>query len=256
MASWAVKRKILYVSIFFAVFFIIAAVIFSSTFFKPATCRDNKQNQGETGIDCGGPCQLLCKTETREPIVRWQRFFRASPGVYSAVAYVENPNPHSVAYAVPYSFRIYDAKNVLITERKGTTSIAPTGITPVFEGGITTGERLPSYVSFEFVGRPVWLSRSTQAPNITVSNQKLNLNTATPTFEAVISNPTLLAIPKFDVVAVFFNANGTAFAASKTVVDRLEGGQKAPVTFSWREPFTEQAVKIDVIPRLFPDQHY
>ena len=35
----------------------------SSSFYTPATCNDSIQNQGEAGIDCGGPCDL-CSTAT------------------------------------------------------------------------------------------------------------------------------------------------------------------------------------------------
>ena len=136
MALWATKRKVTYLSIALSVLVILAAVPISLSLYRPPTCLDGRQNQGEDGVDCGGPCQLLCKSKTLEPIVLWQRFFKVSPGVYNAVAYVQNPNVNSAAYNVPYVFRLYDARNLIIYERKGITAIAPRVTTPVFESGI------------------------------------------------------------------------------------------------------------------------
>ena len=39
--------------------------------YKAPTCFDGKQNQGEGGIDCGGPCVKLCPSAFLPPEVIW-----------------------------------------------------------------------------------------------------------------------------------------------------------------------------------------
>lgn len=255
--SWATKKKITYLSIVFSAVIIFFAIILFPTLYRPPSCFDNKQNQGEGGVDCGGPCQLLCKSQTAKPLVLWQRFFKVSDGVYSAVAYVQNSNLNSAAYNVPYVFRLYDAQNSLILERKGATSIAPTAVTPIFEGALVTGTRIPAKVSFSFTADPDWFVWTTRAPKINVSERTdPTPDEKAPSLTARLTNTTFKPIPRFDVVTVLFNANGTAFAASKTVVDGLPEEGTVPIAFSWREPFADTVVKIDIIPKLFPGIHY
>jgi len=47
---------------------ILALVFMGKNIFKPKpTCSDNKQNQNEDAVDCGGPC-LACDLKDLEPL--------------------------------------------------------------------------------------------------------------------------------------------------------------------------------------------
>ena len=71
------------------------AVIVFFYYYQPATCRDGKQNQEEDGVDCGGPCSLICDAQSATPIVSWVRFFKIQDGFYNVASFVENPNAKS-----------------------------------------------------------------------------------------------------------------------------------------------------------------
>ena len=63
-------------------------------FHAAPTCMDGKQNQDETGIDCGGICAMACmETVIGEPIViREVMVLPVENGVYDVVARIYNPN--------------------------------------------------------------------------------------------------------------------------------------------------------------------
>ena len=258
MASWAAKRKTLYFLLFFAaMLFLIAVPSFLIIYEKPS-CFDSKQNQGEGGIDCGGPCAKLCRVSALAPSVLWTRALQVSPGVYNVVALVENPNLDLMAKDVSYLFRVYDSNNLLIYERKGTISVPPGGILPVFEGAISTAKRVANRATFEFTEEPFWRPFSGKRPDVRVSDINL-LNKdgeAPPRLSAVIDNRSNRSIPSFNVVAILTGVSGNAIAASRTIIDEVQAESKTPVTFTWREPFAEEVAKTEIILELFPTIHY
>src|SRR4051812_16297533 len=118
MSLWATQRKLTYISILIAFLLIVIALPSYYFIYQPPSCSDGKQNQSEQGVDCGGPCTVLCPALALDPVVYWARFFPSTPGNYSVASYIENPNLGSYALNVPYTFRGYDSEGVQILERK------------------------------------------------------------------------------------------------------------------------------------------
>ena len=92
--------------------------VFLLIFYDKPTCFDGKQNQDESGVDCGGVCEKVCSFQAVKPNIIWSRSFKVSEGIYNAIAYIENPNIRAEAFAVPYVFKIFDERNILISEKK------------------------------------------------------------------------------------------------------------------------------------------
>ena len=67
------------------------------------------------------------------------------------LAYVENPNPTAEVVNTRYSFKLYNAENVLIGEKTGVVTIGPKSVRPIIETGIETFKQVPTRVSFEFL---------------------------------------------------------------------------------------------------------
>src|SRR5947209_735804 len=108
--SWSKQQQIAYFLIVFVTFVLITGY-FYYYFLKPVpSCFDNKQNQGELGVDCGGTCAALCKSQTSNLLVLWSRSLQVRPGLYDAVAYVENPNSAAGLGQIGYTFTLYDAQ--------------------------------------------------------------------------------------------------------------------------------------------------
>jgi len=252
MFSWAHKRQLIYglaVLIFLAL--VIGTPVYLTFFNAAPTCSDGKQNQGETGVDCGGPCARACMQDViADPIVLWSRPFTVTKGLTNLVAYVQNPNVNYTAEPVEYLFRVYDKENVLLGTRIGRTAIPSTKIFPVFEQAFDAGEKTPVKAFFEFTEPLLWVKSASQKPELEVIDQNLQLASSSPTLSATLVNKTVDTYRRVEVVAIVYDVDGNAMAASKTVVDIIHGNEQAPLIFTWPNPFPGETSKIEILPKI------
>lgn len=251
--SWSTRRRIMYivgVLLFFGI--VLGGPVAYKLLTIAPTCSDGIQNQGETSIDHGGPCPLLDASALSPTAVLWARSFKVRTGSYNSVAYIENPNQSAGVARVQYRFRLYDADNVLVTDREGITYVMPGGITPVFEGGVDTGSRDVARTYFEFLTQPVWQQMNDATRPLQVGEKKLESADSSPRLTASVVNSSVA--PLFDVTftAVAFDTAGNAFAASATHVSRLGAGESTQLVFTWPTPFSTAAARIDIIPLVVP----
>ena len=219
------------------------------------TCDDGVQNQNEKGIDCGGVCSRLCRSDIADPIVLWQRAFQVQPGFYSVVAYIQNPNTITEVHDISYKFQLRDDKNAVIAERTGHTFIPANQTFAIFESSLRTGGKIADRTTFEFTAQPVWtqLPEGQKAPNVSVSQTDFYQSaTATPQLTAVVTNNDTSAINRVEVVTILSDALGTAIGASRTYIDNLSAGGSYPITFTWPHQFTVPVVGKEMIVRVYP----
>lgn len=250
MLSWAAKRKTLYSLAFVATLLLFVAAPTTYILYRPPTCTDGKQNQAEQGVDCGGPCVNLCQEKELEPIVLWQRSFEVGPGAYNVIAYVQNPNVDSAAIQVPYLFRLYNSDQVLIGERTGKINLPPNKSFPVFEANVPSGKQVPTRVSFEFRAKPYWVRQKSVFPDVRINNVVLSREDANPLLNAEIENRELSTYDRVPVVAILYDTAGNAVAASRTILDSIEGQSTQSVVFTWPKPFGVGISEKEIVPIL------
>lgn len=204
--------------------------IYTVFFTTTPHCFDGKFNGNERGVDCGGSCALVCWSDSRSPVVLWSRAFQVAPNTYTAAAYVQNPNPGAAAYDVAYSFQLFDDKNALVVERIGTIDIPPVQTVPFIDPNINVGNRTVARAIFAFSQEPVW-QRVGNLPVLRVGNQYLAPDGAI--LSATISNDSITNADKVTVAAVLFDREGTARAASRSVLSRVPRKGSQNVTFTW-----------------------
>jgi hypothetical protein len=250
MSVWATQRKLTYISI--AAVFLLIAVVWPSYHFlyKPPTCTDGKQDGGEQGVDCGGPCQLLCPALALAPIVHWDQIFPVAPGIYNAVAYIENPNLGSYAENVAYVFDIYDAQGALIATRTGTANIWANTKFAIFEPNIETGTSTAGSVTFQFTGKLTWVKDNLIFPQISIPQSSIVLSRAdtTPHLDATVVNSTSVPVQNLPFISILYDAAGNAIAVSRTIVPYLANGASQGIYFVWTQPFSEPVVQTEIIP--------
>jgi len=124
--NWRLRKQIIYgiiiYLIFFSIFFLIYKKIRGPVI---ATCFDNKKNQGEEGIDCGGPCPP-CELKYAQPLKVYSTKYLVYPNSIDILGILENPNENLALKKVKYYFEIYDKNNFL----KATTTIRETTLDP------------------------------------------------------------------------------------------------------------------------------
>lgn len=250
--SWASARRWEYVSGIALVIFVVVGIPLLVVLLKEnPTCYDNKQNQNEVGVDCGGACEKirLCESQTYGLSILWSRSFKVTEGLYNSVAYIENPNFDSAVNEISYTFSLYDEKNVVVAERRGTTFISTNAITPIFEAGIETGNRTPVRTFFEFTEKPSWF-RAKNIEGLSVKSPALREGGIRPKIDATLLNESIDEIENIEVIATIFDSSNNAFASSRAIVDSLPARSDTMITFTWPHPFPKNVARIDVVPRI------
>jgi len=215
-------------------------VLFFFFVYEEPTCFDGKQNGTELGADCGGGCQKLCSFQVSSPSVRWSRSFEVTPSNYSAVAYVENPNPSAAVEEVSYHFELFDEEGLLIAERIGTTLLLPNRVTPIFESNINTGNRIPQRTFFEFLEEPVWIVAEDRSNELAVRDRLLSRPKTAPRLDATLENTAVNDFRDIEIVAVIFGSDGNAVAASKTFLELLSSFSSERLVFTWPLPLPKR----------------
>lgn len=243
--SWATTRQLLFVLGVLVVLAVLGVVTYVSFFYTPASCSDQKQNQNETGVDCGGACARLCVAPALSTL--WPpRAVKVAPGVYHVVTLVKNPDT-TASGKFPYSVSLYDTENVLVAVRDGTFSIGPGEVAPLFEANIITGERIPSR-AFVDIERGEFYTASRETPAVRVDGFQVDSGQARVT--ATIENTSLSPFKRVTVTALLYDENDTLMQASQTVLEDLRGGERRVASFTWQEPFSVEPSRVDIIPRV------
>lgn len=254
--SWNSKRQSKY---FFSVLFfllIIGFLLLKPIVFKEPTCFDGKKNGDETGIDCGGNCQLFCKEEAKPLSVKWAKAFKVIDGRYNVAAYIVNQNTEASINKIPYVFKLYDSNNRFIVERFGETYIPSGKSSVVFESGLMTGgNREPAFVFFEFLSQPVWyrVPSFTKDVSLVVFEDPVFMDQdSVPKMTVNIVNKSFYTVKDVDVYAVLYDESGNVSAVSKTVLSELGRNSTVPASFSWFLPIKDAIVRKEIVINFNP----
>lgn len=246
--SFASQRRSTYLFGFIVLLIACVGVPAFLYFYNPPTCTDGVQNGTEEGIDCGGTCPVVCSFKAVDPIIHWSRVFQVIPGLYTVVAFVENPNLAYETDNLPYTFKLRDAAGVLVYEQKGSLYLPSRYEMPIFATGLRTGERVPTRVDFEFLDAPVWTEAEAEwKSGVEVVERRLINEDTLPRLTAVIRNTTLFDITNMPFVAMLYDSDENAVHASRTVVDRIPASGEVEIVFTWPEPFTRSVAQIDIV---------
>lgn len=248
--SWAARRRLLILFIVGAVIIAFLTVVVIATFTKAPSCSDNLQNQGEDGIDCGGPCAYLCSVLQQPPTVLFTQAIGNGVGRTDVVASVENKNATAAARNVPYRVTLYGKGQILIQTVTGTVDLPPGATVPIFVPGITSGNQdvLNAFLTID-PSSPNWFVM-TRDPRIlpTISNIRLGGTAGTPRIEATFSNQDFSKLANVRAIVLVHNPQGSVIAVSSTIVPAIAAQGQAIATFTWNHAFSDVPASIAVVP--------
>lgn len=253
--TWSERRKLAYGGgLFIVVASILGIILFQLTKVTP-TCFDNKKNGDELGVDCGGGCLQYCVNELAQPKVRWVRSFEISPGIVHVVAYIEHSYPRAAARKANYQFKLYDSKNSLITERKGTTMIGAMGRSAIVETLVQTGNSNVAVPRFSFTDPVSWEKIDPAFSQVSIKTDRTFLEQfeGGTRLTATLENKSRFSFADMEVVAILYDTRDNAVTASKTVVSNLSALGTSVVYFTWPQKIDPKTIRyIEVIPRVNP----
>jgi hypothetical protein len=194
-----------------------------SSFFKPApTCFDNTQNQGETGVDCGGPC-VPCELKSLKPIQvdqGWPKWFKTTTSTSGIVAEIYNPNPDWGASNFSYRLDIKDQFGSIIKSVTGASFIYGGELKYLVEPRIDLGAGKISSVDLT-ISNPQWVSiNDFSRPDVEI--QDVNTGKTDMLYvSGKVVNRAESDFSNFSVYSLVYNKDGQFLAASKTIVDTV-----------------------------------
>ena len=257
MNEWSRSRQRLILLIVMAVVVLLIGAPIFLIFYRAPTCFDSKLNGDETGIDCGGSCQLLCTAESLPLIVKGDpRVLTIASSTYEVIALIQNPNTQGEIDRAQYIMRLYGAQSLTPIKVLEGETFVPKGTTfALFVPPFTIEDgSVPMRATLEWKRETlVWQKNTAPVPELLVKNNILSRQDTTPRLTALVKNLSLEAVSNIDLVALISDAEGNVFAASKTIVDRLQAGEETQIIFTWPRPFVAEAVGIDVYIRILPE---
>ncbi len=248
MNNWGTKRRNFIVTVVLTAVIIFIGISGYTFLYQEPTCFDGIQNRDESGVDCGGSCKLICPDQSIDPLVKWNRFFEVAPGVYNAVAYLENQNTDAGTERLEYKFTLYDDIGVILNERTGYTKIWPREVTPIFEGALVTDQVRATRMTFELTNLDtlVWEVVNPKDSIINIINQKITNIESSPRISATVKNTSYSDVPDLKLVALLYNSEGNAVGASSTFIEYLKENQETNILFSWPQGFNGEVARFEI----------
>lgn len=237
MALWATKRRFIYGGSFLFFLLVISGLIFWQIIYEAPTCTDGLWNGEEKGIDCGGSCKNLCTVDTLTPVTLWAKTFNITSDVYTAVAYVQNPNITSKNPKANYKFTVYDASNNEILVKEGEAVVPKNKKFAIFETGLVFKNRIPKRTEFEFTKFSTWEKDLEKDPEVSLKYSTLISATTSPRITGTISNLSSQTISEIELNVFVLDGKENVVAASRSFVDNLLKGSTQDFVFTWPKPF-------------------
>jgi hypothetical protein len=233
---WGIKRQLSAFAVFATVVLVIVAGIVY--FFRPEpTCFDDKQNQGEDRVDCGGPCSP-CAQDVKDLAVLWSRVLIVKEGVADAAALIENQNQFLGSKKLVYAIKLYDEDNILVAVRENTTFVDAGGRFLIFEPNIITQERAPNKALIEI--RDIdWEVIEPAVLGIDVLRRRMLLTEQPPRLEIDIKNQADETHRNIEATVVLFGARDEVKGFSRTVIDKLDINAERTLLFTWPQVIDE-----------------
>lgn len=245
--SWGTRRRNTVVFLVIVFLLIPLAVGLFLAFYNPPSCFDGKQNGKESGVDCGGNCELICTSETLPPVVVWQRFFEVENNVYNLLAYVENPNPSAGVKELGYKFTLYNRDNVPIAEKTGFFRLRPKSVVPIIENGINTKNQSPERVTFEILDDYLF-EKEQPRPNVLIIKNENYRSGPTPRVTATIDSISLNPIEDISVIVLLYDVFDNVVGSSSTYIEKIDGEGSESIVFTWPNRFREDVTRLEIIP--------
>ena len=185
------------------------SVLFFAVWLKASapTCFDNKKNQKEQGVDCGGVCAKECPGEIKDLAVLWSKPLKVAESNYDAVALVENRNLFLSAKSARYQFKFYDDRNILIASREGEIFINPGAEVRYFENNIDVGSENRPKFFLEFQKNINWEIYKGENLGLVVTKKEYQ-DSPRPSISAVLENKTLANVKGLYAVAIIYADDG------------------------------------------------
>lgn len=246
--DYRLKKQIIIVLIYLAIFFLIGYGTYWIWFRHIPTCNDGIKNQNEEEIDCGGVCGS-CEIKTLKNIfVLWTEALPINQGAYDLAAQIENPNPNYGASDISYEFLLYDSFGAVVASKKGNTFILPNKTAYIIEPNISA-EQSVDHIKL-VLGEPTWqILTGFEKDIFYIKNEEhgaITDNTGFYQSAGVLVNNSAFDFDKVSINVILYDAQNKPIGVNKTEVRTLLAGEDRYFLCKWFSKFLGETVRVDI----------
>ena len=237
-------KKIVYGIGYLAFFILVVGGVFSIFSGSEETCSDGIQNQGEEGIDCGGPCEP-CDVLTLKELhtSSYVSVFPSGEQEIVLLGQVTNPNETHTAKRFSYTFEIYDGEGNVIEEEKGIDSVPALGRRYLFNAGVRVPYSDTGKVSLKIEDTSWEKAIAGATPALVTNGVETKVENDQIRVSGTVQNQSSFIARDIRVVAVLFDKYGIEVFASQTLISSIWGFEEGEfaVLFPRNEDIIESA---------------
>jgi hypothetical protein len=249
--DWSTKRKLLYA--FSVIFFVIAVIVFSlrEVIFPSPTCFDNKKNNFEINVDCGGGCDKKCTEEVTPLTPLFSQAISLSNGQYDIVALISNANIDNAAKSFSYTFYFYNKEGGLISTLTDTSIQPLDGKFPLYIPNVTLSEVPFKTLITLATSTHFKVKESPLTPTLRVRDIRFERdNNARVT--ASVFNTKRFELRDIEFIAFLYDEKENVYGVSKTLIPFIGKEDTKNATFVFDASVKKEPTRVVVYPLLDP----
>lgn len=261
MQNPAIIKRVV-ITLAFAVLFGVIGYFLYYVATPAPTCTDKKQNQGEKGIDCGGPCSP-CKdvVQTQDIAIKEVAVALGGNSTYDVVAKISNPNDILGASVFNYVFKLKDSNGNVVATREGSNFILPADSKYVAELGLQTENgSAPSNVELTISDVKWEKLNDIGKPQIGIYNKNFGEIPTGDGSEAdgVIRNESGYDLNKISIVIILRSEKGDIVGINKTEKTAVRAKEERDFRLTWPYQLSApvQSIEVDAQSNVFDPQNF
>ena len=215
----------------------------------PDHCYNQVQDEGEQGVDCGGPCSSRCQYS--EPIETLWIKLLSQEDKNHLVALVKNPNNLYGISEFSYRFIGKDDKGSVVLDKKGIDFILPQESKYLFELAVGDLFNIDN-IDLELEDL-IWQKFSSyKAPTLLIVNKEMkNINESGFLTEVSgrLINDSVYNLRTVNIKVVLFDNQDEIIGINRTYLDDVGAKEKRDFRVFWKQLIENKNVKrIEIIP--------
>lgn len=218
-----IVKQFLYFLLYLVIFGSIVFLIYIWLVQPKSTCFDNRKNQGETGVDCGGSCQS-CEIKTLKPLEAQKINFSQVQNKTVITAEIINPNQNFGADSLTYTIDFYNKDGAKIDSLSNASFIYATEIKAIFDVDekVNFSEIYRASINFSDIH---WVSKENfKQPLVELQNQKL-INEKPLKLEGVVINQNNFSV-NLKLIGFIYDRYGIQINSSKTEIENVNAKEQ------------------------------
>lgn len=216
-------KQITFIIIYCFIFFVFFWGVYKLFIYHPS-CFDGKQNQKETGIDCGGTCAPCEISGIPDPEILWKKFLPATAKDSNLVIALQNKTALYGAENIDYRIKFIGFDGRIIQEMTGKTFILPSQIKYLIIPNIPILTKDAADIQFN-IEKIKWRIINVDNSLLLTRDVKARFSTGSDlgyiTIEGKVINRGAVMLDSIAVRCLLFNKNKEVAAAGSTNIYTL-----------------------------------